>query len=293
MERLIFYPSKTNNRLNRRPFPVETINGRAMLNPHYPVTVAPGTRYIIDSGAFQERDMRHRLEPWYALERQLRMEAQIEFAGHTGRAEALVTYDMIDGVDEALTEHGRVKQRGTECSARPAVAETLRAARYYATQTHRIAGAVAYACQGASTAQYVACAEDILPLLRPGVDWFAFGGFCIVGQIPRLKPQLYAAAAALFPVLAQSGVPQVHILGVTVSDALLELRRLAAPYPFVLSTDSSGPERNAAVYGKEFVTTPRPRFVARYTKADKFVKYHPADWALTQIRAYHDWMTTL
>ena len=70
---MIFYPSKTHDRLNGAPFPVEAINGRAMLNPHYRATLAPGTRYIIDSGAFQERDMRNRLQPWTALDRQLRM----------------------------------------------------------------------------------------------------------------------------------------------------------------------------------------------------------------------------
>ena len=174
---MLFYPSKNHDRLNGASFSVEAINGRVMLNPHYRATLAPGTRYIIDSGAFQETDMRERLEPWSALDRQLRIEAQVELRGHGGRAEAIVTYDMIDGVDEALTDTGRVKARGTDETASRAVEETIRAARYYATQAHRIRGAIAYACQGVSTAQYVACARAILPLLRPGVDWFAFGGF--------------------------------------------------------------------------------------------------------------------
>jgi hypothetical protein len=290
---MLFYPSKNHDRLNAAPFPVEAINGRAMLNPHYRATLATGTRYLIDSGAFQERDMRQRLEPWQALERQLRMEAQVELRGHNGKAEAIVTYDMIDGVDEALTDTGRVKARGTDETASRAVAETIRAARYYATQSHRISGAIAYACQGVSTAQYVACARAILPLLRPGVDWFAFGGFCIVGQVPRLKPALYAAMRDILPMLDAAGITRAHILGVTVADALIECAAIAAPYRVILSTDSSGPERNAAVYGKEFVTEPKPRFVARYAKADKHVNYHPADWALTQIRRYDEWTRTL
>lgn len=289
-----FYPSKNNDRLNRRPFAPETISGTAMVNPHYRCRLAPGTRYIIDSGAFQERDMRARLQPWSALDRQLRLEAQIEYTGHNGHAEAVVTYDMLDGVDEALTDEGRVKRRGTDDTASYAVQETIRSAHYYATQAHRIRGAIAYACQGVSTAQYVACAKALMPLIRPGRDWFAFGGFCIIGQVPSLKPVFYAALRAILPMLEARGVHRAHILGVTVSDAILEASRIAASYRVTLSTDSSGPERNAAIYGKEFVTTPpRPRFVAKYTKADKFVNYHPADWAMEQIARYNDWCLSL
>lgn len=290
---MLFYPSKNHDVLNRRPFAPERINGRAMVNPHYRTSLAPGTRYIIDSGAFQERDMRARLQPWQALDRQLRLESRIDLGGCGRRAEAVVTYDMLDGVDEALTDVGRVKRRGTEESASPAVLETLRAARYYKSREAWIHGAIAYACQGVTTAQYVGCARALLPLMRPGRDWFAFGGFCIVGQVPSLKPMLYAAMREILPLLDAAGITRAHILGVTVADALTEVARIAAPYRVALSTDSSGPERNAAIYGKEFVTNPRPRFVARFEKADKFVNYHPAEWAMEQIARYDAWCSTL
>lgn len=288
-----FYPSKNNNRLNRLPFSPETITGTAMVNPHYRVNLAPGTRYIIDSGAFQERDMLARLQPWSALDRQLRLEAQIEYGGHGGHAEAIVTYDMLDGVDEALTEDGRVKRRGTDETASRAVLETIRSARYYAAQAHRVRGAIAYACQGVSTAQYISCARALLPLIRPGRDWFAFGGFCIIGQVPSLKPAFYRAVAAILPMLDAAGVTRAHILGVTVADALAEAARIAAPHRVRLSTDSSGPERNAAVYGREFVTAPTPRFVQRWDKTDKFVAYQPAEWAMENIARYDRWCQTL
>ena len=111
---MLFYPSKNNNRLNGAPFNPDQITGRAMVNPHYRVLVAPNTRYLIDSGAFQERDMHRRLQPWAALDRQLRLEAQIELSGGPEHAEAIVTYDMLDGVDEALHDGQRVKRRGDE-----------------------------------------------------------------------------------------------------------------------------------------------------------------------------------
>src|SRR5687767_282083 len=112
-----FYPGKNNNALNALPFEPELVTGRVMVNPHYPVDVLAGARYKIDSGAFQERDMLFRLQPWTALDRQLRMEAQIEYSGHDGYAEDIVTYDMLAGVDEALIDGKRIKRRGTEQTA--------------------------------------------------------------------------------------------------------------------------------------------------------------------------------
>jgi hypothetical protein len=289
-----FYPSKNNNALNGDPFDPDLVTGYAMVNPHYRVNLAPSTRYAIDSGAFQERDMLARLQPWSALDRQLRLEQQIAYSGGPDTAEAIVTYDMLDGVDEAMTDEGRVKRRGDDMTASRAVFETIRSAHYYHNQRGRIAGAIAYACQGVSTAQYVACAQALIPLIRPGRDWFAFGGFCIVGMVPSLKPLLYAALDAILPLLRASGVHRAHLLGVTVSDAIIEAAALGRRYGVALSTDSSGPERNAAVYGREFVTTgPRPRFVQRYSKADKFVNYRPAAFALEQIARYDRWCQSL
>lgn len=289
-----FYPSKNNNVLNRDPFDPDVVTGRAMVNPHYRVNLAPNTSSVIDAGSFQERDMRDRLQPWSALDRQLRLEQQIAYSGGPEHAEAIVTYDMLDGVDEAMTEAGRVKRRGDDVTASRAVFETIRSAHYYHSQRGRIAGAIAYACQGVSTAQYVACAQALIPLIRPGRDWFAFGGFCIVGMVPSLKPLLYAAMEAILPLLCGAGVTRAHLLGVTVSDAIIEVAAIGRRYGVALSTDSSGPERNAAVYGREFVTTgPRPRFVQRYSKADKFVSYRPAAFALEQIGRYDRWCQSL
>jgi hypothetical protein len=290
-----FYPSKNNDRLNRRPFEPDVLIGRAMVNPHYRVRLAPGTKYIKDSGGFQERDMLYRLQPWDALDRQQRLEAYIEYSGHGGHGEATVTYDMLDGVDEAIVDGKRKKQRGNEQTASLAVRETVRSAHYYHSQRHRIRGAIAYACQGASPAQYLACAEQLLSLIRPGVDWFAFGGFCIIGQIPRLKPVFYETLRLVLPLLERAGVTRAHILGVTVADAILEASRIAHGSSVILSTDSSGPERNAAIYGKEFVTHGKrgPRFTRCYEKDQKFVDYHPADWAMENIRRYNNWTQTL
>lgn len=285
-----FYPSKNNNSLNRLPFEPERITGTAMVNPHYRVRLAPGTRYIIDSGAFQERDMRARLQPWTALDRQLRLESQIEWYGG-GWAEAIVTYDMLDGVDEALTDGGRVKRRGTEESASPAVLETIRSARYYATQADRVHGAIAYACQGITTAQYVACARELIPLIRPGRDWFAFGGLCITGIIRgQMLPVFAATLRAVVPMLAAAGVRRAHILGVCVPDAIAIARELERAHGVALSTDSRAPETAGCIYGRVYRDG---RQVDCYTRDQKWVDYHPNELAHRNVRDYHEWMRSL
>lgn len=286
-----FYPSKNNNRLNRRPFEPELITGTAMVNPHYRVSLAPGTRYIIDSGAFQERDMRARLQPWSALDRQLRLEAQLELTGHAGHAEALITYDMLDGVDEAMTDAGRVKRRGTEESASPAVLETLRSARYYKTQERRVRGAIAYACQGITTAQYVACARELIPLIRPGVDWFAFGGLCITGIIRgQMLPVFSATLRAVMPMLAEAGVRRAHVLGVCIPEAIRTCIELEQRYSVELSTDSRAPETAGCIYGRVYRDG---RQTDCYTRDQKWIDYHPNELAHRNVRDYHEWMKSL
>lgn len=288
---MYFYPAKNHDRLNGKPYQPEALTGRAMVNPHYRTRVLPGAAYIIDSGAFQERDMLARLEPWSALDRQLRFEAQIEYRGHGGHAEGVVTYDMLDGVDEALTEEGRVKRRGDDLTASRAVVETIRSARYYKTQEHRVRGAIAYACQGVSTPQYVACAEQLLPLIRPGVDWFAFGGLCITGIIRgQMLPVFEQTLSAVVPMLASRGIHRAHVLGVCIPEAIQICVDLERRYGVVLSTDSRAPETSGCMYGRCYV---EGRQTNKYTKAQKWIDYHPNDLAHANVRDYHEWITNL
>lgn len=265
------------------------VTGKVMVNPHYPVDVRRGTRYKIDSGAFQERDMLARLQPWTALDRQLRMEAQIEYGGHDGWAEDVVTYDMLAGVDEAIVDGQRVKRRGTEETAQQAVYETIRSARYYKTQEARIRGGIAYAAQGVTPTQYLECVKAILPLIRPERDALAFGGFCIIGMVPSLKPVFYATLDLVLPLLRDNGITRAHLLGVTVADAIEKAVQAERRYGVRLSTDSTGPER-CAIFGRGYSNG---RQVARYTKAQKYIDYHPATFAIENIRDYHTWMEAL
>lgn len=306
---MLFYPSKNNNRLNGREFNPDAATGRAMLNPHYPVRVAPKTRYVIDSGAFQERDMRNRLPPDKALARQMRMVWRIRDERGPEHPEAVVTYDMLLGVDEGFRDERtreitfaptpeqakhcvRVKTRGTEASAEPAVRETIAAAKVYAEALKTAPFAVAYAAQGATPGQYLECVKAVLEAARP-MDWLALGGFCIIGRVPSLKPLFAETIRTVLPYAKARGVARAHLLGVTVSDAIVDFAAQCRENGIEGSTDSSGPEQNAAVFGKRFETTGRPRWVPHHRREGKNVTYFPADWAIEQIKEYTKWISPL
>lgn len=286
------YPSKNNNALNRLPFAPETVTGRAMVNPLYPVDLAPGTLALCDSTAFQT--CLSRVRPWTALDRQLRLEQQIAWGmcDPDWFFEAVLTYDMLVGVDEAIVEGKRVKRRGDETSAALAVQETIRSARYYHSQRERVRGAIAHAAQGATPAQYLACVRALLPLMRPGVDWLAFGGFCIIGRMPRLMMPIFdETLGRVMPLLQAAGIVRAHILGVCYPPAIALAVQYERAYGVALSTDSSGLEQ-AAVFGRVY-DGGDGRQRQRYTKTQKFIDYHPAQLAMQNIRDYSAWMATL
>jgi len=170
------------------------------------------------------------------------------------------------------------------------VEETIRSARYYKQEEARIRGAIAYAAQGATVGQYMGCVGDLLRLARPGRDWLALGGFCIIGRVPSLKQTFYAVLSEALPLCQVAGISRVHILGVAVADAIKEAIKIGRAYPDItLSTDSTGPEM-CAVFGRGYS---EGRQEARYTKAQKYADYHPATFAIENIRDYNDWMETL
>lgn len=170
---MIFYPSKNNNRLNGQPFAPDVVTGRAMVNPHYPVLLDPGTEALMDSGAFQDDGINQPcLQPWAALARQLAYERWLSWqitGGPDWHFHGLVTYDQMFGVDEQMIDGKKVKARGSPETARPAVDETLRSAVYYASQRHRIRGSLLFAAQGINPDQYIDdCVLPMLDVMRPG-----------------------------------------------------------------------------------------------------------------------------
>lgn len=289
---MLFYPSKTNNRLNARPFIPEAIDRRAMLNPRYPVrSLLPGTQAVCDSGAFQDVAKR-RLPVWKALDAQLQYEERLRWYTPGFEAfEAVVIYDQMAGVDEAVVNGKKVKIRGDEQTAERAVAETIAAARYYASQRERIAGAIAFAGQGINPDQYLDCVQAMIPLMTPR-DWFAFGGFCITGQLRSLLPVFVETVERVCVALQSTGVRRLHLLGVCWPDAVQAATKLATHHGYTISTDSRAPETAGCIYGDTYnVQTGRQQ--TTYRKDEKWIAYHPNELAHRNIETYTRWCQSL
>lgn len=285
-----FYPSKTHDVLNGKTFNPESITCLAMSNPHYPrVSFDPGIKVIEDSGAFQERDMKNRLTSSDALNRQLRHQDQIaKRSGHQFKFEAIVTYDMLIGVDEALIDGKRVKRRGNVESAKEAVSETIKSAEYYARNRKQIGTNIAFSCQGADPYQYAECAERIIKLMEPE-DIFAFGGFCILGVHKKLLPQFVKTLQIVLPMLGDNGITRAHLLGICWAPAILAAEFEGLKHHISFSTDSSSFEVNS-VMGRVWRDQ---KWHKTFSKEDKNKNYHPADLTISNIERFVKWLDTL
>jgi hypothetical protein len=309
----LFYPGKVHGTLNGRRFAPETAADlRAMVNPFYPnilesggvgIPLAPGTLAVCDSQAFQQwqtriigkrRTKRERMTPWEAIDAQIAFEQRLrdDGCGPSFNFEAVVTYDKL--VDEAVVNGKQVKRRASEVDAEGMVEETLRSAYVYKYREADFAGAIAYAAQGATLRQYMDCVRELLTLMRPGKDWLALGGFCIIGMHPTLKPLFVAVCREVAPLLKACGIHRAHVLGVCVCDALREAAAIFAEYGIEFSTDSTSMEQNGLmgkVWDEDHMTTTAKgsAFVKRFVKADKKVNYHPADLAMRNIAKFTRW----
>lgn len=297
-----FIPSKNHDRLNGEEFSPEEVTGSCMVSPHHrSVSVRPGVRVMADSGAFHKHDMLLRLTPKAALDRQLAFEKSRRRDGAArfpDGFEYVVTYDMLVGVDEAIVDGERVKRRGTEETAARAVKETLESAVHYYWRRHQVRGGIAYAAQGATLRQYMQCVRLLLPIMRPGRDILALGGFCIIGMQSSLKPLFVEVCRAVAPMLAARGIHRVHVLGVCVCDALIAAIEAFSAHGIELTTDSSSIERNS-IWGKIWSAENMRRGRARmspwrkmYSVEDKAARaYSPARLSIENIRRYADWMS--
>jgi hypothetical protein len=122
-----------------------------------------------------------------------------------------------------------------------AVAETIEAAAYLASQRERLAPRkLVLSAQGVDPFQYRECAQEILKHMQPG-DSFAFGGWCILGQVRSLLPKFMDTIQLTMPLVAKAGITDVHIFGVLYLPALGTLLALADKYNINLSVDSTTP----------------------------------------------------
>jgi len=131
-------------------------------------------------------------------------------------------------------------------------------------------------------------------------DLYAFGGFCIIGVQPSLKPQFAATVRAVAPRLKKKGIKRAHLLGVCAHDCVQVAFDELHKFDVDVSTDGSGPEKNSIngrVWDMGYTRLSKHGSPWRqaFTKEQKKAAggYHPAELSLENIRRYVEWMEGL
>lgn len=275
-----FYISKCHDRLNGNPYRPEKYGDYLCINPYYKVTVrGKDTKFIIDSGAFQDVGNEKRLSFEKALERQLEFEKTVTKDGRL--AEAIVSYDRL--VDEQVGESGKFKARVSEEESIAYVNETVEAAKYLVSKRDELKPRkLILSCQGTSVEQYLDCLRQILEIAESD-DIIGFGGFCIISKNREYEKQFYDIIYKGFPMIRDKGIKRVHIFGVGMFRSLIQAEICAQLNDIVCSYDTSSCEINS-VYGKVF--DPINAILASvYQKEQKKNGYVPAELAEFNVRS--------
>lgn len=200
-----------------------------------PVKVPNGTIVIQDSGAFSD-GINERVSFDDALNRQINHSSKFNYHHMISHR---ASYDLL--IDEKWIDGKRQKERWNEEDARFAVKETINSAKYLVN--NRNEKDLILSAQGVTTAQYVKCCDEILPMMNSN-DIFGMGGWCVLGiKKNKLRKSFREIICEIVPRVANSGINRIHIWGVLYAPALGELLWLCDKYKIKLSTDSSGPQK--------------------------------------------------
>lgn len=290
-----YFASKNHNRLNHRAFTPEKVSSHICLNPSYPVTLgqSPGRlNVLLDSGAFQDTAAHERLSFQAALDRQLCFEREQQVS-----ANYLVSYDRI--VDETPTIQGhRKKRRVPSQIADRYVSQTIDAAKFLSDHRRELEPRrLVLSNQGISPDQYVDCIKEVLRFAEPS-DVIGLGGFCIIGQVPRLTADYFEVLRRALPLLKRRRIRRIHVFGVGVFSVLIKTHVVCSLTGIVPSYDTSSLELNA-VFGRTFQPDTRGigpagvHLTSVFTKEDKYKLYHPCDWALLNIKIVNEFWREL
>lgn len=277
MKPILYYVSKNHDRLNAKDFQPELVNDRICLNPKYGATLGrpEQVKVLLDSGAFQDRQKHERLTFQAALNRQTAYEEDRRFT-----SELIVSYDRL--VDETAEAKGRTKKRVSYRTAEKYVQETVDAGKFLADQRRNLRPRrLVLSCQGTTAPMYLDCVKEILSFSEKE-DVIGFGGFCIVGQRPSLKGQLFTVLEQTIPRLKRKGIKRLHFFGVGYFPVLVRANVMCRRAGIEPSYDTSSYEFNGVV-GRVFDPI-RPGISQVFMKPDKRALYHPADLAALNIR---------
>jgi hypothetical protein len=198
-----------------------------------PVTIPDNNRVIQDSGAFSD-NWSERLDFAEALERQ---QIHADKYHYADKIQYRASYDLL--IDEVWDEGNRHKRRWSVAQAESAVETTVAAAKFIAENRDGLN--LILSAQGVDAPQYLDCVEQVIPYMDMERDALGFGGWCIIGKMPKqMMPVFSETVRTVIPVAAAKGVKRLHIWGVIYPKALGELLWMCDQHDIAVSTDSSG-----------------------------------------------------
>ena len=135
----------------------------------------------------------------------------------------------------------------------------------------------------------MACVDELLPLMRPGRDWLALGGFCIIGRVPSLKPLFYEVLDACLTRCKARGINASTCLAspwrMPSHAPVRQSGGMASPYRPTVPGQSSAPSSGAATRLRDG----RPSD----TKAREVRRLSPRHAGAQNIEDYHNWISNL
>ena len=245
------YLSKNNNRLNGQDLKTETMTPHLCLNPRYKVRLdRPDAAVLLDSGGFQDRQQDTRITFEEALERQLAYEEKVGFVSHR-----LVAYDLIGDADVTVEANRFLVERRADLAPRQLV----------------------LMIQGQTVDDYISCLKRTLEFASPG-DCIGVGGVALAGRQKAVREKLRAILFHAIPLIAASGIEDVHLFGVGTFSVLRESSRIvnlmSGGNNINFSSDTSAFEVMSTM--GNVVNLVKEKWEKVYTKEQKGVDYHPA-----------------
>ena len=258
------YVSKTNNKLNTKELNTEFISEYICLNPIYNnVTIKnPNTKILMDSGAFQDKEKEKRLTLEQALNRQLDFEKKVGFI-----SERIVAYDYIGNIKETIESNKYLAEKREELKPRQLV----------------------LMIQGNNTHNYIYCLVETLLIAKPE-DCIGFGGVALAGRENDTKFKLLDAFKIGLPIIYNSGIKDIHIFGVGTFTVLKEITNIKNILKQInintdelnISCDTSAFEVRSTM--GSVINLEEEKWEKVYTKAQKYIDYHPADLTIENIK---------
>jgi hypothetical protein len=260
------YVSKTGDVLNKKRLDTENISEYICLTPKYPkVSIGnENIKILMDSGAFQDTEQNKRVSFDVALSRQLEFEKIISVV-----SERIVAYDFIDNKNDTMIANKYLIGKRRELAPRQLVLMV----------------------QGANITEYKRCAQEVIEIASPQ-DCIGFGGVAMAGRVNSTRNKLWYSIGYSIPLLYQKGINNIHIFGVGTFDVLNGVREVVNFYCdknniprdyFIISTDTSAFEIRSTM--GSVVNVERHRWEKKYKKSEKYIKYHPCDLAIENIKA--------